>query len=125
MARLENARLALRRAQEALGVILAADGPVDAGAEPPLDVVVALREAGLDQNPGATDRMMARPDVKRQTLQMEAATRALGDSRKDWFPTGTASMDPQYITPAGLFQPSRTWRLTVSFSQPASRSLPR
>jgi len=117
-ARLENARLALRRAQEALGVILAADGPVDAGAEPPLDVVVALRESGLDQNPGATDWMMARPDVKRQTLQMEAATRALGDSRKDWFPTGTASMDPQYITPAGLFQPSRTWRLTVSFSQP-------
>jgi multidrug efflux system outer membrane protein len=28
------------------------------------------------------------------------------------------SFDPQYVAPAGLFQPSRTWRLTVSFAQP-------
>lgn len=117
-ARLENARLALRRAQEALGVILAADGPVDAGVEPALDVAGALREAGVDQNPNATEWMSTRPDVRRQTTQIEAAKRVLSDSKKDWFPTGTASLDPQYITPAGLFQPSRTWRLTVSFSQP-------
>jgi outer membrane protein TolC len=117
-ARLENARLALRRAQEALGVIIAADGPVDAGAEPPLDLDAALREAGIDQTPGATAWMAARPDVKSQTRQIEAAQRVLLDSRKDWFPTGVASFDPQYITPAGLFQPSRTWRLTLSFSQP-------
>ncbi|HUR21479.1 MAG TPA: TolC family protein [Vicinamibacterales bacterium] len=117
-ARLENARMALRRAQEALGVILAADGPVDAGGEPPLDVEGALREAGVDQAPNASAWMAMRPDVKRQTLQIEAAKRVVVDSRKDWFPTGTASLDPQFITPAGLFQPSRTWRLTLSFSQP-------
>ena len=117
-ARLENARLALRRAQEALGVLLAADGPVDAGAEPALDVAGAVREAGLDQSPGATAWMSTRPDVKRQELQIEAARRVLGDSRKDWFPTGNVSLDPQYVVPAGLFQPSRSWRLTVSFSQP-------
>jgi outer membrane protein TolC len=28
------------------------------------------------------------------------------------------SFDPQYVTPAGLFQPSRTWRLVFSVSQP-------
>ena len=117
-ARLENARMALRRAQEALGVIIAADGPVDAGEEPPLDVEGALREAGVDQNPNATAWMAMRPDVKRQTLQIEAAQRVVVDSRKDWFPTGAVSFDPQYITPAGLFQPSRTWRLSLSFSQP-------
>ncbi len=117
-ARLENARLALRRAQEALGVILAADGPVDAGGEPPLDIDGALREAGFDQSPNATAWMAVRPDVKRQTLQIEAAQRVVVDSRKDWFPTGAVSLDPQYITPAGLFQPSRTWRLSLSFSQP-------
>ncbi len=116
--RVEGARLALRRAQEALGVILAADGPVDAGAEPPLDVTAALREASLDQNPAATAWMALRPDVKRQSLQIEAAQRVAADSRKDWYPTGVVSLDPQYITPAGLFQPSRTWRLTVSFAQP-------
>jgi outer membrane protein TolC len=30
----------------------------------------------------------------------------------------TASFAPQYITPSGLFQPSRSWRFLVSFSQP-------
>jgi outer membrane protein TolC len=117
-ARLEFVRIALRRAQEALGVLVAADGPVDAGAEPPLDVVSALREAGLDQSPGATAWMEARPDVKRQTLQIEAAKRVVLDSRKDWFPTGNFSFDPVYVVPAGAFQPSRTWRMTLSFSQP-------
>ncbi len=116
--RVEGARLALRRAQEALGVILAADGPVDAGAEPPLDEAGALREAGRDQDPTATTWMVLRPDVKRQTARIDAAKRVVGDSRKDWYPTGVASLDPQYLTPAGLFQPSRTWRLTVSFAQP-------
>ncbi len=108
--RLENARLGLRRAQEALGVILAADGPVDAGAEPPLDATLGPGEDAA--------WLAARPDVKRQTAQIEAARRVVTDSRRDWFPTGTASFDPQYVTPAGLFQPSRTWRLTLSFSQP-------
>ena len=116
--RVESARLALRRAQEALGVILAAEGPVDAGAEPPLDVTAAVREAGLDQNPAATAWMALRPDVKRQTLQIDAAQRVVSDSRKDWYPTGVLSLDPQYLTPAGLFQPARSWRLTVSFAQP-------
>ena len=117
-ARLEFVRIALRRAQEALGVLLAADGPVDAGAEPPLDVVSALKEAGLEESPSATAWMAARPDVKRQSLQIEAAKRVVLDSRRDWFPTGTASFDPVYVVPAGAFQPSRTWRFTLSFSQP-------
>jgi outer membrane protein TolC len=71
--RLENAHLGLRRAQEALGVLIAADGPVDAGGEPALDVAGAIREAGLDQDPNATAWMSARPDVRRQTSQIEAA----------------------------------------------------
>jgi len=116
--RLENARLGLRRAQEALGVLLAADGPVDAGAEPAFDVAGALRESGLEQDPTATAWMSARPDVRRQTLQLEAADRVTLDSRKDWFPTGSLSFDPQYITPTSIFQASKSWRLTVSFTQP-------
>lgn len=111
--RLENARLALRRAQEALGVILAEDGPVDAGAEPALDAP----PAGAATE-GDTAWMANRPDVKRQTAQLQAAQRVIDDSRRDWYPTGSVSFDPQYVTPAGLFQPSRSWRLTLSFSQP-------
>jgi outer membrane protein TolC len=116
--RLENAHLGLRRAQEALGVLIAADGPVDAGGEPALDVAGAIREAGLDQEPNATVWMSARPDVRRQTSQIEAAQRVVADSRKDWLPTGSVSFDPQYVTPVGIFQASKSWRLTMSFSQP-------
>ena len=35
-----------------------------------------------------------------------------------YFPTVFASFDPQAVAPSGLFQPSRTWRLTFSASQP-------
>jgi len=62
--------------------------------------------------------MAGRPDVARQTAQLQAARRVIDDSRRDWYPTGSVSFDPQYVAPAGIFQPSRSWRLTLSFSQP-------
>jgi len=107
--RLEGARLALRIAQEALGVLVVAGGPVDAGAEPALDVPAQIED---------TAWMSARPDLRTQAAVQRAAERVVRDSWKDWWPTATASFDPQYITPAGLFQPSRTWRFTVAVTQP-------
>jgi outer membrane protein TolC len=107
--RLENERLALRRAQEALGVLLVEDEPVDAGAEPTLEAAGPITEAGW---------MGARPDVQAQQAVIRAAQRTVRDSRLDWFPSATAAFTPQYVAPAGLFQPSRTWAFTVSFSQP-------
>ena len=106
---LEATRLALIRAQEALGVIVVEEGPVDAGAEPTLDVTGAGDESVW---------MNARPDVQVQQSVRRAAERTLNDSGKDWLPTGIVAFDPQYITPSGLFQPARTWRLTFSVTQP-------
>jgi outer membrane protein TolC len=108
-ARLENTRLGLRRAQEALGVLLAEPGPVDAGREPAFDT-----PAGIDESVWRA----ARPDLQTQTAIQRAAERVVADSWRDWVPSATASFDPQYITPSGLFQPSRTWRLAVTLSQP-------
>jgi multidrug efflux system outer membrane protein len=108
-ARLENTRLALRRAQEALGVLVVEHGPVDTGAEPTLDVPATIDAAQWRQ---------ARPDILLQTAVQRAAERTLRDSMKDWWPAVGASFDPTFITPSGLFQPSRSWRLTLSFSQP-------
>ena len=107
--RVENARLAERRAQEALGVLLASGGPVDAGDEPGLVVPAAIEEPAW---------MSARTDLQLLTAQRRAAERVWKDSWKDIMPTATISFDPQLIAPRGLFQPSRTWRLTMSFSQP-------
>lgn len=106
---LEQAQLGLRRAQEALGVALASDGPVNAGAEPAFDV-----PATIDENAW----MRARPDLVTQETIRRAAERVVRDSWIDWTPFPTVAFDPQIVTPSGLFQPSKTWRLTVSAVQP-------
>jgi outer membrane protein TolC len=111
-ARLENTQLAVRRAQEALGVLMAAGGPVDAAGEPAFDVPAS---PAMNDEPAW---MAARTDVQLFTATERAAERIRRDSSKDYFPTVLASFDPQGVAPSGLFQPSRTWRLTFSLSQP-------
>ena len=106
---LENARLALRRAQEALGVLVVADAPIDAATEPALEVVGA---------PGDQSWLAQRPDVQLFTAQIDAADRVLRDSWRDWVPTATASFEPQLLAPSGLFTPSRSWRGFVSLGVP-------
>jgi outer membrane protein TolC len=62
--------------------------------------------------------MTARPDLVAQAAMIRAAERVVRDSWKDVAPFAEATFDPQYVTPSGLFQPSRTWRLTISVTQP-------
>ena len=102
-ARVESARLGLRAAQEALGVIVVADGPVNAGAEPVFDQTGAFDENAWRQ---------ARPDLVTQAAIRRAAERVVSDSWKDWVPDVTTSFDPSYVTPSGLFAPSGTWRIS-------------
>jgi outer membrane protein TolC len=104
-ARFEAARLALRTAQEALGVIVVAEGPVDAGAEPVFDQAGTMDEDAWRKS---------RPDLAAQAAIARSAERVLRDTWKDLVPNVNASFDPVYLTPAGLFQPSRTWRFTFS-----------
>jgi len=106
---LESARLGLRRAQEGLGVLVASDGPVDAAAEPALEIVT---------RPGDESWLTARRDIQLSAARIEAAERVVSDSWRDWVPTATASFEPQLLTPAGLFAPSRSWRGFVQLSVP-------
>ncbi len=106
---LESARLGLRLAQEGLGVLVASDGPVDAAAEPALEIVT---------RPGDESWLTARRDIQLSAARIEAAERVVSDSWRDWVPTATASFEPQLLTPAGLFAPSRSWRGFVQFSVP-------
>jgi outer membrane protein TolC len=107
--RLETAQLAVRRAQEALGVLMAANGPVDAAAEPVFEIPAVIEEAGW---------MALRPDVQLFTAEQRAADRVWRDSSKDWFPTAIASFNPQALVPASIFTTARSWRFTVDFVQP-------
>ncbi len=106
---LEIFRLNVRRAQEALGVLLAANAPVDVSGEPAFEVPA---------EPAESDWLAGRADVRLFGAQREASDRVMRDSPKDWWPTGSVSFDPQLLTPSGIFQPSRTWRLTFQLSQP-------
>ena len=48
----------------------------------------------------------------------DANERVVNDSWKDWWPAASVTFGPQLLTPAGLFQPSRTWSLSLQVSQP-------
>ena len=108
-ARLENAQLGVRRAQEALGVLIAANGPVDASADPVFQIPATVEEAAW---------MKARPDLQLFLAEERAADRVWRHSARDWFPTAIASFEPQALMPANIFSNDRSWRFVVNFSQP-------
>jgi outer membrane protein TolC len=109
-ARVEDARMALRRAQEALGVLVAVDHPVDAAAEPAF-TLPALTATDLDLVRGRTDVLAI---VARQT----AAERVFNDAWKSRLPTATVRLGPQLLAPAGLFANSRSWSSSLQVSIP-------
>lgn len=109
-ARVEDARLGVLRAQEALGVVMAADGPVDAGVEPVFDVPPPTV-------PDA-DLVGAREDVQTILARQSAAQRRASDAWKDYLPSVTALFTPEVLAPTGLFANARSWRASVLFSVP-------
>jgi outer membrane protein TolC len=105
----EAFRLGLYRAQEALGVLLVADGPVDASDEPlfaaPADV------PALQAGPWRTD-------LKLFATQREAAERALADSGKDRLPYLEGVFQPTSTYPSQFFLPQNSWRFLLQLSVP-------
>jgi outer membrane protein TolC len=83
--RLEAVRLALLRAQEALGVLVVEDGPVDAASDPV-----------FEEPPPATESewMALRPDIQFQQAVISAAERVVSDSWKDYLPTAAVDFQP-------------------------------
>jgi len=109
-ARVEEARLGVRRAQEALGVLMAADGPVDAAIDPAFEVPApTVPDAEL---------AAAREDVQTILARESAAQRRAGDAWKDYLPSVTALFTPEILAPTGLFANARSWRASVLFSVP-------
>jgi outer membrane protein TolC len=106
----ESARLALYRAQEALGVLLVADGPVDAADEPGF----AIAAEGAD----TAALFKSRADIRLFTAEQEAAARVLADSRLDYRPTFEAIFQPQSTYPGQFFLPSNSWRFMTQVTIP-------
>jgi outer membrane protein len=108
---LEAGRLGLYRAQEALGVLIAADGPADAIDEPDF----AVPAAGEDPAPTAQPY---RADLRLFAAEQQAAERVLRDSSKDWWPTLDAIFQPSTVYPSQLFLPQNSWRLLTQTTVP-------
>ena len=104
-ARVEVAQLGVRQAQEALGVLVAADGPVDASGDPAFEIA--------DERVAEKEIIAGRTDLRLFVARESAAQRVLSDSWREYLPSVTSLFSPQLLAPSGLFSPSRSW--TVSF----------
>ena len=109
---IEGAQLLLYRAQEALGVLIVADGPVDTIDEPAFDVP-ETPAAGA-----AADVLAGRTDVKLFTAEVSAAERVLKDTRKDAWPYLEGVFQPQSTYPGQFFTPNNSWRALLQLSVP-------
>jgi outer membrane protein len=108
----ESARLALYRAQEALGILLVADGPVDAVDEPAL----AIPAEAIASTPNPQD--LWRPDLRLFAAERQAAERVLRDSSKDALPFVEAVFQPSSTYPSQFFLPQHSWRFLLAMSLP-------
>ena len=111
----EATRLALYRAQEALGVLLAADGPVDAADEPAFTIPADVPPAASGAIPALADW---RPDLRLFAAEQRAAERVLNDSSKDAWPFLDAVFQPSTTYPSPFFLPQNSWRFLLQLSVP-------
>lgn len=106
-----SARLALERAQETLGVLVAADRPVDAGEEPEL--------ATLDPAQAQADAPKLRADLLALDARKVLAHKIVRDDWADYMPTLAATFAPMYIYPATSFTaPTWSWEFQLVLQVP-------
>ncbi|HEY2904998.1 MAG TPA: TolC family protein [Vicinamibacterales bacterium] len=111
----ETARLSMYLAQEALGVLIVIDGPVDAADEPTFEVPAADSVTTGGTNVAS---VFSRTDLRLFAAEQQAATRVVRDSTKDYFPSLDAIFQPQTTYPAQFFVPQNSWRFLLQANVP-------
>jgi outer membrane protein TolC len=101
------AQLAVYRAQEALGVLLVENGPVDAGDDPVFEIP-----------PDDSRLELFRTDLKLFAAEQLAADRVLRDSSRDWWPTVDAVLTPQTVYPKPFFVAANSWTFNLRANIP-------
>jgi len=104
--RVEEALLAIQVAQEALGVLVGADGPVDAIDYPVFDI------------PDEAGQLTNRTDFQLVLARERAAQRVYSDSWKDRLPSLNGVFTPTVLEPPGIFAKTFAWRAQVIFAMP-------
>jgi outer membrane protein len=104
--RIEEALLAIQLAQEALGVLVGANGPVDARDYPTFDI------------PDELGQLTNRTDIQLILAREAAAQRVYSDSWKDRLPSLMSAFTPSLLEPPGVFAKAFSWRAQVLFAVP-------
>jgi outer membrane protein TolC len=104
--RVEEALLLIQLAQEALGVLVGANGPVDAVDYPVFDI------------PDELGQLTNRTDIQLVMERERAAQRVYSDSWKDRLPSLNSVFTPSLVEPPGVFARAFSWRAQVLFSVP-------
>jgi outer membrane protein TolC len=107
--RVQSQTIALIRAQEALGILLGENGPIDAvdvtlGAPPTL--ATALSEAE------------SRSDIVASKQRVESSRKSVRDSYADYMPLLTGIAQPFYQSPATLTLPTTGWQAQLLLTIP-------
>jgi outer membrane protein TolC len=108
-ARVQSQTLALVRAQEALGILLGENGPIDAtdvALGTPPSLATALGEAE------------SRSDVVASKERVESARKSVRDSYAEYLPILTGVAQPFYQNPASLTLPTTGWQAQLLLSIP-------
>src|SRR5262245_24997852 len=104
--RVEEALLLIQLAQEALGVLVGANGPVDAVDYPVFDL------------PDELGQLTNRTDIQLVMERERAAQRVYSDSWKDRLPSLNSVFIPSVLEPPGVFAKTFSWRAQVVFAVP-------
>jgi len=104
--RVEEALLLIQLAQEALGVLVGANGPVDAVDYPIFEI------------PDELGQLTNRTDIQLVMERERAAQRVFSDSWKDRLPSMNAVFTPSVLEPPGVFAKAFSWRAQVLFAVP-------
>jgi outer membrane protein TolC len=104
---IETAQFALYSAQEALGVLLAADGPIDTADIPAFDI---------PSDAAISSALSARTDLKLFNAQQHAAEQMLANNTKSYLPVFEGIFQPQSTYPRQFFVPSNSWQFLIQMN---------
>ena len=105
----QNQTLAVSRAQEALGILLGENGPIDA-ADVTLPAPPTLQ--------AAFDEAQRRSDIVVSKDRVDSARKSVRDTYADYLPYLTGVAEPFYQTPATLTTPTTGWQVQLLFTLP-------
>lgn len=108
---LSDAQVGLTRAQEALGVLLGGELPVDTTETPNFPLPATRGES-------ARPVEQLRVDIRAQALRETTARHRVRDSWTEYMPYLIGTFDPLYTDPPTIFQPRYSWQAQLQLVLP-------